>query len=107
MPSSGPVTLGFYDYGIVILSVLISILAVSPPFVRSWQVAASLGNTRLGWQIGGASASGINFCSLRYTGVRTFRLPLPVQCDWRTVLLWLPLASFGFALTNWSRADAT
>jgi PAS domain S-box-containing protein len=98
MISSGPVMLGSYDYGLVILSVLISMLAAFAALDLSGRVAAAWGKAKLAWLIGGATVSGIGTWSMHYTGMRAFSLPVPVQYDWLVVLLSLLPASFGFAV---------
>jgi PAS domain S-box-containing protein len=90
--------LGSYDYGLVILSVLISILAASAALDLAGRVAATRGKAMLAWLMGGATASGIGTWSMHYTGMRAFSLPVPVQYDWPTVLLSLLPAVLGSAV---------
>ncbi|MGO8786714.1 MAG: PAS domain S-box protein [Terriglobia bacterium] len=98
MTPSGPVILGSYDYGLVILSVLISMLAASAAVDLSGRVAATRGYVRLAWLMGGATASGIGTWSMHYTGMRAFSLPIPVQYDWPIVIVSLLPAVFGCAV---------
>ena len=98
MESSGPVMLGSYAHGLVILSVLISILAASAALTLAGRVAAAFGIARLSWLIGGATASGIGTWSMHFTGMLAFKLPVQVQYDWPTALLSLLPAACGFAV---------
>jgi two-component system sensor histidine kinase/response regulator len=47
--------------------------------------------------VGGATAHGIGTWSMHYTGMLAFRLPVPVQYDWPTVLLSLLVSIPGSA----------
>ncbi|MGD0223692.1 MAG: MHYT domain-containing protein [Terriglobia bacterium] len=98
MTSSGPVMLGSYDYGIVVLSVSISILAAFTVLDLAGRVATTRGKTRVIWLMGGATASGIGTWSMHFTGMRAFSLRVPVQYDWTTVLRSLLPAFCGFAV---------
>src|SRR5579862_534435 len=98
MTSSGPVMLGSYHYGLVILSVLISIIAASAALALGGRAAATSGKVRLEWLLGGATTSGIGTWSMHFTGMRAFSLPVPVEYDWPTVLLSLLPAVSGFAV---------
>jgi two-component system, sensor histidine kinase and response regulator len=57
------------------------------------------------WLCGGATAMGIGIWSMHYVGMLAFRLPIPVQYDWPTVLLSLLAAilASGIALFVASR----
>ncbi len=90
--------LGSYDYGLVILSVLISMLAASAALALAGRVAAARGKASLIWLMGGATASGIGTWSMHFTGMRAFSLPMPVLYDWPTVLLSLLPGVFGSAV---------
>src|SRR2546423_15409266 len=54
-------------------------LARRVTFARGW--------SRLLWLTGGAIAMGFGIWSMHYIGMLAFRLPVPVQYDWPTVLL--------------------
>ena len=90
--------LGSYDYGLVILSVLISMLAASAALALAGRVAAARGKASLIWLMGGATASGIGTWSMHFTGMLAFSLPVPVLYDWPTVLISLLPAVFGSAV---------
>jgi PAS domain S-box-containing protein len=78
---------GYYDYRLVAVSVLVAILASYTALGLGARVTASRGRVRLWWMIGGASSMGIGIWSMHYLGMLAFRLPVPVQYDWPTVLL--------------------
>jgi NO-binding membrane sensor protein with MHYT domain len=87
MITPDPVMVGSYDYGFVVLSVLISILAAWAAPDLAGRVTAARGRARLAWVVGGAMASGIGTWSMHYTGMLAFELPVPVWYDWPTVTL--------------------
>jgi PAS domain S-box-containing protein len=107
MHSAGPVILAYDDYGLVILSVLISILAASAALALAERVAAAPGKTKLAWMLGGAAASGIGCWSMHFTAMRAFSLPVTVLYHWPTVLASLIPPSVGFAaafrLLGWGK----
>jgi two-component system, sensor histidine kinase and response regulator len=78
---------GFYDYRLVAVSVLIAIFAAYAALDLAGRVTASRGFARMSWLIGGAFAMGMGIWSMHYAGMEAFRLPVPVQYDWPTVLL--------------------
>ena len=78
---------GFYDYRLVAVSVLVATLASYTALDLGARVTASRGRVRLWWMIGGAWSMGIAIWSMHYLGMLAFRLPVPVQYDWPTVLL--------------------
>jgi PAS domain S-box-containing protein len=98
MTSSDLVLVGSYDYRLVALSVLISILAAYAAHDLAERVTVAHGGARLSWLIGGATASGIGTWSMHYTGMLAFTLPVPVLYDWPTVLVSLLPALFAFTV---------
>ena len=78
---------GSYDDLFVALSVLIAILASYAALDLARRVTSAQGNTRHLWLTGGATAMGFGIWSMHYIGMLAFRLPVPVQYDWPTVLL--------------------
>src|ERR1700681_4722324 len=88
------VMVGSYDYRLVALSVFIAILASYAALDLSGRVTSAHGRTRLLWLSCGAVAMGIGIWSMHYIGMLAFRLPVPVQYDWPTVLLSLLAAIF-------------
>jgi diguanylate cyclase (GGDEF)-like protein/PAS domain S-box-containing protein len=85
---------GSYDYLFVALSVLIAILASYAALDLAGRVTSAQGMSRFLWLSGGAVAMGIGIWSMHYVGMLAFRLPIPVQYDWPTVLLSLLAAVF-------------
>src|ERR1700693_4607762 len=85
---------GSYDYRLVTLSVFIAILASYAGLDLSGRLISAHGRTRLSWLAGGAAAMGTGIWSMHYIGMLAFRLPVPVQYDWLTVLVSLLAAIF-------------
>jgi PAS domain S-box-containing protein len=79
--------IGSYNYGLVALSVLISIFASYAALDLAGRVTAARGWTRAVWLLGGAGAMGTGIWSMHYIGMLAFILPIPVAYDWPTVLL--------------------
>jgi two-component system sensor histidine kinase/response regulator len=92
------IIVGSYDYRLVALSVFIAILASYAALDLSGRVTSSQGRARVLWLTGGATAMGIGIWSMHYIGMLAFRLPIPVQYDWPTVLLSLLAAVFASAV---------
>ncbi len=105
MTSPDMVLVGSYDYLLVALSVLIAILASYAALDLAGRVTSAQGKARLLWLNGGAVAMGFGIWSMHYIGMLAFRLPIPVQYDWPTVLLSLVAAivASGIALFVVSR----
>lgn len=80
------------------LSVLIAILASYAALDLSGRVTSAHGRARLLWLSSGAVAMGIGIWAMHYIGMLAFRLPVPVQYDWPTVLLSLLAAVFASAV---------
>lgn len=78
---------GFHDHRLVALSVLISILAAHAARALSDRLCEARGKAWFAWLVGGATVDGIGTWSMHYTGMLGFRLPIPAQFDWPTVLL--------------------
>src|SRR5713226_7619649 len=87
-----------YDYRLVALSVFIAILASYAALDLAGRVTSARGGTRLLWLSGGATAMGIGIWSMHYIGMLAFRLPIPVEYDWPTVLLSLLAAILASAV---------
>lgn len=98
MTSSGLVISASYDYHLVVLSILISMLGAWAALELAGRVAAARGGARLAWLIGGATASGLGTWSMHFTGMMAFCLPLPVEYDWPTALVSLLPAVFASAV---------
>jgi PAS domain S-box-containing protein len=90
----GPVSVlvGYYDFRLVALSILVSILAAYAALDLAERVTTAQGGGRLAWLYGGAAAMGIGIWAMHYVGMVAFHLPVPVMYDWPTVLLSLFIA---------------
>src|SRR5580700_4047001 len=82
----------FYDYRLVALSVLISLVASFAALDLGGRVTASRGSVRSLWLMGGAAAMGIGIWSMHYIGMLAYSLPVPIFYHWPTVL-WSLLAA--------------
>src|ERR1700733_9789890 len=98
MTLSNQVMVGSYDYGLVVLSVSIAVLASYAALDLSGRVTFAHGRARLLWLSGGSLAMGIGIWSMHYIGMLAFRLPVPVRYDWPTVLLSLVSAIVASAI---------
>jgi diguanylate cyclase (GGDEF)-like protein/PAS domain S-box-containing protein len=98
MPSPELAMVGSYDYRLVVLSVVIAVLASYAALDVAGRVTSAKGGIRFLWLIGGAVAMGIGIWSMHYIGMLAFRLPIPVQYDWPTVLLSLLAAILASAI---------
>src|ERR1017187_7069729 len=96
---------GSYDYRLVALSVFIAVLASYAALDLSGRVTSAHGRLRTLWLSGGAVAMGIGIWSMHYIGMLAFRMSVPVEYDWPTVLVSLMAAVFasGVALFVASR----
>jgi PAS domain S-box-containing protein len=95
MSSSSLVMAGSYDYRIVLLSILISILAAYAARDLSERISDAAGRVWLAWLVFGAWTDGIGTWSMHYTAMMAFKLPVPVQYDWPTVLVSLLVSILG------------
>ncbi len=98
MTSPDLVMVGSYDFRLVALSVVIAVLASYAALDLAGRVTSARGGVRSLWLIGGATAMGIGIWSMHYVGMLAFRLPVPVQYDWPTVLVSLLAAIFASAV---------
>src|SRR6266705_90749 len=89
---------GSYDDLLVALSIVIAILASYAALDLARRVTAAQGRARILWLTGGATAMGFGIWSMHYIGMLAFRLPVPVQYDWPTVLLSLMAAILASAI---------
>jgi two-component system sensor histidine kinase/response regulator len=83
---------GFYDYSEVARSVLIAIVASYAALDLTGRVTAARGRVRLAWLSGGAIAMGIGIWAMHFKGMLAFRLPVPVEYHWPTILASLLVA---------------
>jgi two-component system sensor histidine kinase/response regulator len=89
---------GSYDFHLVSLSVLISVLASYAALDLAGRVTSARGGIRRLWLSGGAIAMGIGIWSMHYVGMLAFRLTIPVEYDWPTVLVSLLAAILASAI---------
>ena len=94
---STPIT-GSYNYFLVVLSVVISIIASYAALELAGRVTAAKGFSRVAWLTGGASAMGFGIWSMHYIGMLALRLPIPVLYDVPGVLLSLLAAGLASAV---------
>jgi len=78
-----------YNYWVVALSVLVSVLAAYAAQDLSERVSVARGPPRAGWLAGAAVVAGLGIWSMHFTGMRALHLPIPVKYHWPTV--WLSL----------------
>jgi NO-binding membrane sensor protein with MHYT domain len=105
MISANAAMTGSYDYSEVARSVWIAIAASYAALDLAGRVTAASGRARLAWLSGGATAMGIGIWAMHFKGMLAFRLPVPVEYHWPTVLLSLVVAilASAFALYVVSR----
>jgi two-component system, sensor histidine kinase and response regulator len=89
---------GSYDLRLVALSILIALLASYAALELAGRVTLTRGATRRLWLSCGATAMGIGIWSMHYVGMLAFRLPIPVQYDWPTVVVSLLAAILASAI---------
>jgi PAS domain S-box-containing protein len=96
---------GFYDYRLVALSVLIAVLAAYAALDLAGRVTNAQRGARVRWLNCGAMAMGVGVWAMHYVGMEAFHLPVPVMYDWPTVLLSLfaSVLASGVALFTVSR----
>jgi len=90
--------LGSYDYPLVVLSVVISVVTSYAALDLAGRVTSARDRARTLWLSGGAIAMGIGIWSMHYVGMLAFRLPVPVQYDWPTVVVSLLAAVLASAI---------
>jgi two-component system sensor histidine kinase/response regulator len=98
MISTDSEIIGYYNYRLVALSVLIATMASYAALDLAARVTAAHGRVRFAWLLGGAAAMGTGIWSMHYIGMLAFSLPVPVLYDWPTVLLSLLAAVFTSAI---------
>jgi two-component system sensor histidine kinase/response regulator len=98
MTSGAAVMAGSYNHWLVALSILIAVLASYAALDLAGRVTSARGATRRVWLTGGALAMGTGIWSMHYVGMLAFRLPVPVEYDWPTVLVSLLAAILASAI---------
>jgi PAS domain S-box-containing protein len=87
-----------YDYRLVALSILISLLASYTALEVAGRVSSAKGMGRTLWLGCGVLAMGVGIWSMHYVGMLALRLPIPVRYDWPTVLVSLLAAVLASAI---------
>ena len=87
MESHGAPLIGYYDYRLVVASVVIALFAAYAALDIAGRVSAARGVARIAWLSCGAFAMGLGIWSMHYMGMEAFHLPVPVLYDWPTVVL--------------------
>jgi PAS domain S-box-containing protein len=89
---------GFYDYRLVLESILIAMGASFVALDLAGRTTAAIGRARRLWLSGGALAMGFGIWSMHYTGMLAFRMAMPVLYDVPTVVVSLLAAVFASAV---------
>jgi PAS domain S-box-containing protein len=76
-----------YNFGLVIVSVVIAILASYTAIYLAERVTATQSRVQLLWLLSGATAMGTGIWSMHFIGMLAFRLPVLVYYDFFTVCL--------------------
>ncbi|HEX4427209.1 MAG TPA: MHYT domain-containing protein [Terriglobales bacterium] len=90
---------GSYDKGLVVLSVVLSVCASYAALDIGGRAASARGRLRLVWLSGGAFAMGLGIWSMHYIGMLAYRMPIPVDYHWPTVVLSLCCAIAASAIS--------
>ncbi|MFP5237052.1 MAG: MHYT domain-containing protein [Acidobacteriota bacterium] len=100
---------GTYNVPLVLVSILIAIIASFAALDLAGRITGASGRIRAAWLSSGAIAMGVGIWSMHYVGMEAFKLPVPVQYDWPTVLVSLIAAvlASGLALHIISRPRMT
>jgi len=86
MPSNAVMN-DWYDYRLVVLSILIAVAVSYTALDLTGRVTSSRGRARFLWLACGSVALGFGVWSMHFTGMLAFHLPVPVSYHWPTVLL--------------------
>src|SRR5580704_3640161 len=92
---------GFYDYRLVALSVLLAMLASYAALDLAGRITSARGPIRSVWLAGGAAAMGLGIWSMHYIGMLAYDLPVEVLYDWPTVLVSLLAAVLASGEALW------
>ena len=97
MPASAFFT-GSYDYRLVALSVVISVIAAYVALDIAGRLTTARGKPQLMWLSFGAIAMGTGIWAMHYVGMEAFHLPVLVLYDWPTIVVSLLAAIFASAV---------
>ncbi len=89
---------GSYNYGLVILSLIIAMSASYVALELASRTAATRGRIRAVWLAGGSISMGLGIWSMHYIGMLAFSLPVPVLYDLPTVFVSLLAAILASAV---------
>jgi PAS domain S-box-containing protein len=89
---------GSFDYGEVARSVLIAIFASYAALDLVERANPARGWIRLAWLSGGAIAMGLGIWAMHLKGMLAYRLPVPIEYHWPTVLASLLVAILASAV---------
>ncbi len=100
---------GTYNVPLVVVSIMIAVLASFAALDLAGRITGASGRIGIAWLSSGAFAMGVGIWSMHYVGMEAFKLPMPVEYDWPTVLLSLIAAvlASGLALQIISRPKMT
>jgi|ERR1017187_910125 NO-binding membrane sensor protein with MHYT domain len=98
MESHGASLIGYYNYRLVLASVVIALFAAYAALDIAGRVSAARGLARIAWLSSGAFAMGLGNWSMHYIGMEAFHLPIPVLYDWPTVVFSLVAAVMASAV---------
>jgi NO-binding membrane sensor protein with MHYT domain len=85
--TAGEILYEYYDYRLVTLSILFSVLAAHVALDLASRVKAARDRLRVVWLCGGAVAMGLGMWSMHYIGMLAFSLRIPVLYHYPTVIL--------------------
>jgi two-component system sensor histidine kinase/response regulator len=83
---------GSYNWGLVVLSLIIAIAASYAALDLAGRVTAARGASRSAWLAGGSFAMGAGIWAMHYVGMLAYVLPVEVRYNWPTVLISLAAA---------------
>ena len=86
MSPIGSPLIGTYDYRVVAISLLLTVITSYAALDVAGRLSAARGLARLAWLSGGAMALGIGLWTSQFMGMEAFHLPMPVRYYWPSVL---------------------
>ncbi|HEX2828534.1 MAG TPA: EAL domain-containing protein [Burkholderiales bacterium] len=100
---------GTYNYGLVVVSILVAILASYTALDLATRISQSSGRSARAWLGGGAFSMGVGIWSMHFLGMLAFSLPIPLSYDVAVTLLSMAIAIVvsAFALHIASRSTLT
>src|SRR5688572_25937213 len=100
---------GTYNYSLVFLSLVVSVLASYTALDLATRIAASQGAVRRAWLAGGALSMGTGIWCVHFIGLLAYSLPVPVAYDVMVVVasMLIAIVASGFALHVVSRPNTT